>query len=447
MSRFALIASLVLALTPAALGQGDAPRWDRKRQKELEELGARFWKARPKNYFQEWDAAARTALLAEADQLGELPAGRLDDVVALLWKSAKKYGPAFDKKGGKSVIRTPYGDAWCYVKGSGRGKGLVLGLHGGGEGAGSADEPAGTWRAAKCIGMYPQGIQLVHDTWNTVHGERFLLSLIEIAKVQYEVDPDRVYSMGFSMGGTGSWFMAGRHPDLLAGASPCAGVLMAEPKSQVPRKEDVRQIQHGIVPNVRNLAMWYYIGTADRNCMPGTYLFVDDMLKELRADDPGGYERIHFKLYEGLAHAYPPKEPATGMKWIGEQTRDAFPETVVWEYATHPFPLPNEQDRVSRYQKKTFYWLACDDPVDRQLVRATRSGNRFELEVDSRPGGVEGLSLWLNDRMVSADEDVVVVHRGREVYRGRPRRSYRTVLETLDARVDRTLVFDRRVDL
>ena len=66
------------------------------------------------------------------------------------------------------------------------------------------------------MGMYPQGIRLVHDTWNTVHGERFTLTLIEIAKAQYEVDPDRVYSMGFSMGGTGSWFLAGRHPDLLA---------------------------------------------------------------------------------------------------------------------------------------------------------------------------------------------------------------------------------------
>ena len=70
----------------------------------------------------------------------------------------------------------------------------------------------------------------------------YILSIIEIAKAQYDVDPDRIYSMGFSMGGTGSWFMAGRHPDLLAGAIPAHGVLMAQPKSQVPTKEEVQAI-------------------------------------------------------------------------------------------------------------------------------------------------------------------------------------------------------------
>src|SRR5205814_630531 len=75
---------------------------------------------------------------------------------------------------------------------------------------------------------------------------------------------------------------------------PCAGVLMAAPKSQVPRKEDVEALQHGFVPNVRNLAMYWFIGLDDHNCMPGTYLYAWDALQDLKKHDPGGYERLNF---------------------------------------------------------------------------------------------------------------------------------------------------------
>ena len=34
---------------------------------------------------------------------------------------------------------------------------------------------------------------------------------------------------------------------------------------------------------------------------------------------------------------------------------------------------------------------------------------------------------------------------GKEVYRGRPQPDVATILESLDARLDRTLIFDRRI--
>lgn len=436
---FALLA-FVLAFPAVAPAQ----KLDGKRKKELSALATEFWKARPATRFEEWDAERREAIMKKAEELGEARAP-LKDIVAALWKPARKHAGKYKKKGSRGSFETPYGDAWFYVKGGGKGKGLVLGLHGGGEGAGSADEPAGTWRAKGCMGMFPQGIVLVHDTWNTVHGERFLLTMIEQAKIHHDIDPDRVYSMGFSMGGTGSWFMAGRHADLLAGAIPAAGVLMAEPKSQLPSKEQIKRIQHGFVPNVRNLAMWYYIGSADRNCMPGTYLFVQDVLSELKEEDPDGYGNIHFRYYDGLAHAFPPKEPAAGIKFMEQQRRVAFPEKITWEYATDPFPRPDASDKTTRLAKKHFYWLRCEDPVDRQTIFATRKGNTFDLELDGRD--VAGISILLNDRMIDGQSEVVVRIDGEEVHRGKPKRSIRTILESLDARADRTMVFDRRIDL
>ncbi len=481
----------VLAVGVPVVAQQDPLALDRKGQKNVSALAERFWRARPETQFRAWDEAERAAILKAASELGVLPDGKLDEVVALLWQPVSEFGPGIPKavfakskrgkkrgkkgkkqkkqkrpawlpkvgkplkksksksksKGKRVTIDTPYGEAWFFLDNVGPERGLILGLHGGGEGAGSASEPRGTWRSKDCIGMYPQGIRLVHDTWNTVHGERFLLTMIEIAKAHFEVDPDRVYSMGFSMGGSGSWFMAGRHADLLAGAAPCAGVLMASPKSQLPSKEDVLAIQHGLVPNVRNLAMYYYIGLSDRNCMPGTYLYVADMLEKLRVQDEGGYSKIRFETYEGLAHAHPPGEPGGLLDWLPKQKRETFPKTVVWETATEPFPQAGSSDKVDRLQKQSFYWLGAKELGDAQKVRATIDGNTIELDVQRRSAGVTGLIIYLNDKMIDPKQDVIVRHGGQEIYKGKPIANLAVVLESLDARVDRSMVFDRKIEL
>jgi hypothetical protein len=42
---------------------------------------------------------------------------------------------------------------------------------------------------------------------------------------------------------------------------------------------------------------------------------------------------------------------------------------------------------------------------------------------------------------------VIVRYRGKELYRGRPAPDFWTLVETLDERLDTSMVFDRRVDL
>lgn len=441
------IAILFFGLLGSSLwAQGDGS-WDRKTLKRLDALAIRFWQERPPTRFEDRKDADWRALLAEAAKFPAIPAGKTNEIIERLWKQAKKHGPKAKKKGKRVTIQTPYGEAWFLRSGRGKGKSLIIGLHGGGEGAGNAGEPAGTWIMKGAIGFYPQGIRLVHDTWNTVHGERFILTMIDLAKIQDEIDHDRVYVAGFSMGGTGSWFMAGRHPDLLAGAIPAAGVIMARPKSQIEKKEDVRDIQHGLVPNIRNLPVWSYIGLADKNCMPGTFLFAADMVKELKESDPGGYEGFKFKTIPGLAHSYPAGEPKAGLDYVREKRRNPYPETIVWEHARAPFPQRIDADRTTRLQKHDFYWLHCDEPEDRQVIRATRKGKRFELSID-RMEDEKGVSIWLNDALVGQAKEIELVVNGEEVRRvPLPPRSLVTILQSLEARLDKKLCFDRRIDL
>jgi dienelactone hydrolase len=447
MPRLALALCLLAGVAGVAEGQKKPPALDRKLAKSATALAEDWWKARPPTRFVEWDATARAALEARARALGVIPEGTQASLVELLWGAAKKHTPKPSLEKGKLTLATPYGEAWAHVGTCPKGAPLVIGLHGGGEGAGSADEAQTNWTRKEATGIFPQGIRLVHDTWNTVHGERFVLTLMELAKLHLDVDPEHVVVAGFSMGGSGSWFFAGRHADLFAGAAPFSGVLMAAPKSQLATKEEVRAVQHGLLPNVRNLAMAYTIGLADQNCMPGTYLFAADRLAELARADPGGYAKIRFETVPGLAHAFPPGQPKAALDHLLGERRDSFPTTVVWEYVSAPAPEREGSDPVERLAKPSFYWLGCRDPRDLQTIRATRTGNAIVLETKGTARGTQGLTLYLNASMIDPTQDVVVTSAGQELYRGKPQPDVWTVLETLDARLDRGLVFDRRIEL
>jgi predicted peptidase len=53
---------------------------------------------------------------------------------------------------------------------------------------------------------------------------RSTVALVGALVRTYPIDPARVYVMGFSMGGTGTWDMLMRHPEIFAAGVPIAGV-------------------------------------------------------------------------------------------------------------------------------------------------------------------------------------------------------------------------------
>jgi dienelactone hydrolase len=65
-----------------------------------------------------------------------------------------------------------------------------------------------------------------HGRGNTGYlgiGDRDVLKCIEMAKHKFNVDEDKVYLMGFSMGGWGTWNVGTRHPELFAAIAPVYG--------------------------------------------------------------------------------------------------------------------------------------------------------------------------------------------------------------------------------
>jgi len=54
--------------------------------------------------------------------------------------------------------------------------------------------------------------------------EQDVLNVLKIVRHEYKVDPKRVYLMGHSMGGFGTWFLGQKHADTWAALAPMSGI-------------------------------------------------------------------------------------------------------------------------------------------------------------------------------------------------------------------------------
>jgi predicted esterase len=415
---------------------------DSKKKEAIAKLIEDWFAARPKTAFEDWDPATRAKLLDRAKALDPIPASAEKELRALAWKAARKHGARLEAK---SPMTTKWGKADYSIANAPGGDapqmGLFIGLHGGGEGAGNKSEAQGNWSGIlgknKLIGVFPQAIQLVHDAWNTVEGDRFVISLVEMAKRTYDIDPNRVFVGGFSMGGTGSWFHAGRHPETYAAALPFSGVIFPE---RDPNKR-VLKIHHGFVPNIRHVPLYYTAGADDTQCPSDTYVFAEEMLSKLRAEHPGEYE-TNFRLIPKLAHAFPPGEPQGSFEWIEKKQRQTFPKTLTWEVAKDPMPMPAD----GRLNPQDFYWLRCEEPVDFQQIDAEIKGQEVTIKTKRR-SPPHKLTVYLAPELLDVDKEITITVDDFVKFKGTLEPSICAILESISARIDRAMVFTRRVEL
>jgi predicted peptidase len=107
---------------------------------------------------------------------------------------------------------------------------------------------------------------------------RKVVEIVKKVSTELPIDPDRVYVMGLSMGGFGTWDLITRHPDLFAAAVPiCGGGDPSKAKSITAK-------------------VWAFHGAAD-NVVPtrGTQEMID-ALRQAKKDPK-------YTEYAGVGHA------------------------------------------------------------------------------------------------------------------------------------------------
>ena len=298
------------------------------------------------------------------------------------------------------------------------GRSLYISMHGGGGAPSRVNDQQ--WENQKRLYQLKEGIYLVPraptDTWNLwhqAHVDPMFTRLIENLIVLEDVNPDRVYIMGYSAGGDGVYQLAPRMADQLAAASMMAG----HPNETSPL-------------GLRNIGFTLHMGEKDaaynRNQTAANW---KEMLAKLQKEDPQGY-RHHVQIHPGKGH-WMGLQDAVAIDWMAKFTRDLRPQQIVWK-----------QDDV---QHRRFYWLALGqgDVKGRALVRATRKGDRITIDSND----VERLLVRLDDAMVDLDQPVQVVAGEKTVFGGKVPRTIATLAKTLAERGDPRGMFSAEVEV
>jgi hypothetical protein len=315
-------------------------------------------------------------------------------------------------------LEMPY-DFQIYGEKPSTGRSLWISLHGGGGAPKQVNDQQ--WQNQKKLYKPEEGVYLAPraptNTWNLWHEphiDRLFNKLVESLIATQDVNPDKVYILGYSAGGDGVYQMAPRMADYWAAAAMMAGH------------------PNGVsLLSLRNVPFALQVGANDsaynRNKIATEY---GEALQKLQKNDPGGYENL-VKIHEGKGH-WMNLEDKIALPWMSKYSRNPIPQKVVWK-----------QTGVPHYRS---YWLAIpimDMPND-SLIIAEYKGQTVEI---SRADKIKTVLVRFSDKMMDLDKTITITHQGQKVFEGKVNRLIKTQIQTLQGRGDPLLVFDAEVSV
>ena len=277
---------------------------------------------------------------------------------------------------------------------------LYFSLHGGGGVPFKANEKS--WIRHKTLYSLKNGILLTPraptDTWNMWHQDHvdeLLSRLIQNMISFHDVDPDKIYLMGYSAGGDGVYQLAPRMADRFAAAAMMAG----HPNESSPL-------------GLRNLAFTIHMGDKDsaynRNDVAVSW---GRQLEELQNNDPDGYK--HFvKIYKNKGHWMDGLD-SSAISWMSQFVRNPHPKKIIWK-----------QDDVLHNR---FYWLKNEKPLVDDLVKVEIDKQTIKIH-ESTPAN---LIILLNDELVNMDEKIKIEFKGKQLFNGYVYRSKNTIMNSI----------------
>ena len=292
------------------------------------------------------------------------------------------------------------------------GRSLYISMHGGGSVPQAVNDQQ--WRNQ--IGLYAprEGVYVAPrapwNAWNMWFQEgidELFERLIQAAVAMWEVNPDKVYLLGYSAGGDGVWRMAPRMADRWAAASMMAG-----------HPGEASQV------NLRNTPFMIWMGendaAYDRNKLAVKHGAILDSLQS--ADSEGYIHSTH--IIKGKGH-WMERVDTLAIPWMAQFRRNPYPERVVWR-----------QEVVSR---PAMYWLSVPEDECRHgmMVIAEHKKNVVEIEHCD----YSRLEIWLNDQMVNLDRPLEVRYRGKRIFRGKVPRTTQNIRQSLASRGDFRYIF------
>ena len=260
------------------------------------------------------------------------------------------------------------------------GRSLFISMHGGG-GAPKAvndqqyENQKQLYQPAEGVYLVPRAPTNTWNLWHEGHIDIFFDQLITDMIVFENVNPDRVYFMGYSAGGDGVYQLAPRMADRLAAAAMMAG----HPNEARPE-------------GLRNIGFTIHMGANDsaynRNRIAAEW---GQKLDALQAADPEGY--IHEATIHPNKGHWMNLQDAVAVPWMAKFTRNAWPKKIHWP-----------QDDIAHSR---FYWLQTD-------LASAKAGDEIistvsEQQIHIQKSSAANLTLLLDDRLLNLDQPITVL--------------------------------------
>ena len=263
------------------------------------------------------------------------------------------------------------------------GRSLYISMHGGGNNAEVNDQQwrnqINLYKPLEGIYLSPRAAVDEWDMWFKPHMDIFLEMIIQSAVAIMDVNPDKVYVMGYSAGGDGVYRIGPRMADHWAAASMMAG----HPGNVSPL-------------SLRNIGFSIWMGENDgaynRNSEAARF---GGLLDSLSHENPMAYKHtVH--IVEGKGH-WMDRVDTVAMSWMHEFKRNPYPDKVAWH-----------QDDVVR---EKFYWLSVkkSDALPGMEVIVECKNNTINIIKNSYPT----IDISLNDNLIDYNKPVKVIYEGK----------------------------------
>ncbi len=218
-----------------------------------------------------------------------------------------------------------------------------------------------------------------------------LIQMLDEVQRDYRVDPDRVYVMGWSMGGLGSYLAISRFSDRLAATMPIAGFA------------DTDLVANGLYVPALNVQ-----GLEDRSVSDGSTSVAENAYNWLGLP------------YHDLLREIPFVWTPWSDHWIGYRMTGSLSEieSILGKYQRVKSPKTVKLVSTELHHNQS-YWVRIDE-FDRYYEPASLKASIQDNTIVIDSANVHALTLLLSPDIVDMSNNVRVKQNGRVVYEGKP---------------------------
>jgi len=218
-----------------------------------------------------------------------------------------------------------------------------------------------------------------------------ILQTLDEVQRDYRVDSDRVYAMGWSMGGAGSYMMASRFPDRFAAVMPVAGSM-----------------DTALIANARHVPCWNFHELGDREVSPGFTNVAETAYRSLGLPYHDGIRERPFVWSPWSDH------------WVGYRMSGSLSEIegILGTYRRSSFP--KEVTLVSNGLRHNRAYCVRIDSFEHYYEPASLEARVAGDTIDITSTNVRALTLFLSPSLVDMSGSVRVKQNGQQIFAGKP---------------------------